>query len=100
MKEFNQRAHARVSYPTADRPSLVFDIESYDVVDISKYGLKVFTDNDLAFLKNDSVIALIVFLDGREFNLTGHVVRLGHNYAGLQLDTPLPLDVIEAEAMH
>lgn len=100
MKEFNEREFTRLAYPEAHRPLLMVDVDKFEIVDVSEYGMKVKTDNDPAFMINDQVSAVIEFTDGKEFDLSGQVVRLGHNYAGLHLQTPLPQGVISSESLY
>ena len=101
MNEYNQREYFRLAYPQAYRPSLVIDdIENYEIEDVSEFGMKVRIDNDPAFMVNDSVIGTIAFPNGREFDLSGQIVRINEGYAGLQLETPLPLSLIRSETLY
>ncbi|RDH84041.1 MAG: hypothetical protein DIZ80_07865 [endosymbiont of Galathealinum brachiosum] len=100
MKDNKQREYFRLAYPQVHRPSLVIDIDNYEIADVSEYGMKVKIDDDPAFLVDDSVIAIIAFPDGREFDLSGQVIRVDHGYAGLQLETPIPLSVIRSETLY
>jgi PilZ domain len=99
MKEENQREYYRLSYPDTHRPSLVIDVDNYEIADVSEYGMKVKIDSDPAFMVADSIIATIAFPDGKEFDLSGEVVRIHEDYAGLKLETPLPLSVIREESL-
>ena len=99
MKENKQREYFRLTYPKIHRPSLVMDIDNYEISDVSQYGMKVKIDDDPAFMVDDSVIAIISFPDGREFDLSGQVIRIDHGYAALQLETPIPLSVIRSETL-
>ena len=99
MKENKQREYFRLTYPKIHRPSLVMDIDNYEISDVSEYGMKVKIDDDPAFMVDDSVIAIISFPDGREFDLSGQVIRIDHGYAALQLETPIPLSVIRSETL-
>mgnify|MGYP000209086016 CR=1 FL=1 len=99
MKEENQREYYRLSYPDSHRPSLVMDVENYEIADVSEYGMKVKIDNDPAFMVADSIIATIAFPDGKEFDLSGEIVRIDEDCAGLKLETPLPLSVIREESL-
>ena len=97
MKDQKQREYYRLAYPRSYRPSLVMDIDNYAIADVSEYGVKVRVDEDPAFMVDDNIFATIAFPDGREFDLSGHVVRIDNGYAGLQLETPLPLSIIRSE---
>ena len=99
MKEENQREYYRLSYPDSRRPSLVMDVENYEIADVSEYGMKVKIDNDPPFMVADSIIATIAFPYGKEFDLSGEIVRIDEDCAGLKLETPLPLSVIREESL-
>ena len=100
IKDEKQREYYRLAYPDSCRPSLVMDVDNFDIADVSEYGVKVRVDEDPAFMVDDNIFATIAFPDGREFDLSGHVVRIDQGYAGLQLDTPLPLSVIRSEHLY
>ena len=101
MKNEKQRQYHRLVYPDAYRPSLMMDAAyDYEIADVSEFGLRVKVNDDLAFMVDDTVRAIIAFPDGKEFDLSGQVVRVDQGYAGLQLDAPLPQSVITAEALY
>ena len=100
MKNTSQREFYRLAYPNSYRPTLWIDVDQYEIEDVSEYGMKVKIDDDLAFMVDDKVAATIAFPGGREFDLSGQVVRLDEGYAGLQLKTPLPLNVIRSESLY
>ncbi len=100
MQNEKQREYFRLKFPHINRPKLMLDIDQYEVEDISEFGVKVKVDDDPAFMIDDNVMAIIAFPDGREYDLSGHVVRLDEGFAGLQLDTPLPMSLIKSEAMY
>ncbi|MDH5484824.1 MAG: PilZ domain-containing protein [Gammaproteobacteria bacterium] len=100
MNDYKQREFYRLAYPRSYRPSLLIDVDHYEIEDVSEYGVKVKIDNDPAFMIDDTFMAIIEFPDGREFDLSGQVVRVDDNYAGLQLETPLPLSVIRSEHLY
>ncbi|MDH5473324.1 MAG: PilZ domain-containing protein [Gammaproteobacteria bacterium] len=100
MKAEKQRKYFRLTYPASYRPTLLLDAFDYEIEDISEYGLKVKTNNDPAFMVDDTVMAIIAFPGGREFDLSGQVVRMDQGYVGLQLETPLPNSIIKSEALY
>ncbi|MCW9015111.1 MAG: PilZ domain-containing protein [Gammaproteobacteria bacterium] len=100
MNNEKQREYFRLAYPQVHRPVLSFDYDQYDIEDISEFGIKIIVDSDdPTFAMGDHVMAMIVFPEGREFDIGGHVVRIQDGYVGLQLDTPLPQSLIRSEAM-
>jgi len=100
MKGQKQREYYRLVYPDSYRPSLMMSIDNYEIEDVSEYGIKLRVEEDSAFMVNDNIMATIAFPDGREFDLSGHVVRVDQSCAGLVLDTPLPLSVIRSETLY
>jgi hypothetical protein len=100
MKDQKTRDYYRLAYPHSYRPSLMMDVDNYEIEDVSEYGLKVKIDEDPAFMVDDKIMGVIAFPDGREFDLSGQVVRINEGYAGLQLETPLPLSVIRSEHLY
>lgn len=100
MKEYSQRECFRLLYPRSHRPSLMINIDSYEVEDVSEHGVKFRIDDDPAFMVDDNVTAIIAFPDGKEFDLSGQVVRIDNEFAGLELDTPFPLSVIKEQTLY
>lgn len=100
MLNEKQRQYYRLIYPASYRPSLMLDIFEYEIEDVSEYGLKVKTDNDPVFMVNDDVLATIAFPDGKEYELSGQVVRVEQGFAGIELDSPLPTSLIKSEALY
>lgn len=97
MKDEKQREYYRLPYPNSYRPLLAIDIDNFEILDVSEYGLKVKIDADPAFMIDDNIQATIAFPDGKEFDLSGQVVRIEEGFAGLQLQTPLPISLIRSE---
>ena len=101
MMEEKQREYYRLTYPQSYRPVLTMDFDQYEVEDISEYGIKLKVDaDDPTFMLNDHVMAIIKFPDGREFDLSGRVVRTHDGCVGLALDTALPLSLIRSESLY
>ncbi len=97
MKGVKQREYHRLAFPSSYRPSLMIDVDSYEIEDVSEYGMKIHISEDPAFMVDDNIMAIIAFPDGKEFDLSGQVVRIDEGFAGLKLETPLPLTVILSE---
>ncbi|MDH5767265.1 MAG: PilZ domain-containing protein [Gammaproteobacteria bacterium] len=100
MSDVKQRQHYRLNYPEVYRPLLVVDVCDYEIEDISQYGLKFKVDDDLSFLIEDEILAVITFPSGKEYELSGQVIRVDQGYVSVKLDTPLPLDLIKSESLH
>ena len=99
MKDEKQREYYRLAYPQMQRPTLAMGLDEYEVEDVSEYGIKLKIQDELDFILDDQVMATIIFPDGREFDLSGYIVRLEHGFAGLRLLTPLPNSLIRSQAM-
>ena len=95
-----QREYFRLDYPDAYRPVLVIDSDEYEIENISEYGLKFKIGDDLDFDVKDTIMAIIAFPSGKEFDLIGQVVRIDQGYASIQLDTALPIELIKSESLH
>jgi len=97
MNDKNRRVNFRLTYPNKRRASLILDVDNYEVIDVSECGAKVKTNEDTDFVVDDSFMAIIALQDGREFDLSGHVVHVQQDYAGLKFETPLPKNIIKSE---
>lgn len=100
MKDHKQREYYRLKYPQSYRPCLLVDIENYEIEDISEHGMKFKIDSDQDFLLNENIMASIAFPDGKEFDLSGHIIRIENDYASIELDTILPLSLIRSEYIY
>ena len=99
MEGHKQREYYRLEYPNSYHPSLMIDVDGFEILDLSEFGLKVKVNEDLEFRINDNILGIISFPDGKEFDLEGEVVRIEEGCVGLQLLTPLPLRLIRSEHM-
>ena len=101
MKEEKQREYYRLAYPDVHRPMLLLGYDQYEVEDISEFGIRLKVDeDDPTFAMGDEVEATIAFPEGREFDLTGRVVRIHDGFVGIELETSLPDSLIRSEALH
>lgn len=98
---FNQkRAYFRVEFPRSYHPSLQLDVDTYDVRNVSEYGIKFSVGDDNPFMTDELVVAQIIFPDEQRFELSGQIVRIDADTVSMRLDAPLPLDKIRAEHLH
>ena len=100
MVDQKQREYYRLDYPESYRPLLVVDDCDYEIENISEFGLRFKIGDDPAFSVKDNIMAIITFPGGKEFDLSGQVVRVEQGCASLQLETALPLDLIKSESLH
>jgi hypothetical protein len=71
----NKRRHFRIEYPKLDRPLLVFDKQKLEIVDLAEKGVKFACGGVYKPKAKDPIIAKVVFKDGKEFKITGIVLR-------------------------
>jgi PilZ domain len=100
MKNEKQREYFRLKFPVSYRPSFLMGPDSYKIVDVSEYGMKLKLNQFPVFTVKDNVRGAISFLDGAKCNLSGQVVRIEPGFAGLHLSTQIPPDLIKTEALY
>ncbi len=95
-----KREYFRVEFPHSYRPNLTMSAETYEIEDVSEYGVKFKVETITHFTLDEMVIVSVVFPDGEEYELSGQVVRIDDDAVSLQLLTPIPLSKIRAEHLH
>ena len=95
-----KREYFRVAFPRSYHPSLELDIETYEIQDVSEFGVKFKVEGDNPFMANELVIASIIFPDDEKFELSGQIVRIDGDYVSMELASPLPLHKIRAVHLH
>jgi PilZ domain len=95
-----KREHFRVTFPRSYHPSLELDSETYEIYDVSEFGVKFKVDGDNPFMANELVIASIIFPDDEMIELSGQIVRIDGDYVSMKLASPLPLGKIRAAHLH
>lgn len=92
-----RREYFRLNYPIADRPSLHSRNETFEVLDVSEYGVRFKIPGDSPFLLEESVRADIRFTDDEIYECSGHIHRCTDKDAVILLGTPIPLQKIRSE---
>jgi hypothetical protein len=95
-----KREYFRVVFPRSYHPSLKLDIETYEIQDVSEYGVNFKVEGDNPFMTDELVVACIIFPDAEKHELSGHIVRIDGNSVSMELTTPLPLNKIRALHLH
>lgn len=95
-----KREYFRVEFPRSYHPSLELDIDTYEIQDVSEFGIRFKVTGDNPFMTNELVVASIIFPDEEKFDLSGEIVRIDGNFVSMQLASPLPLRKIREEHLH
>ncbi len=91
-----KREYFRVEFPRSYHPSLELDMDSYEIQDVSEFGVKFKVVGDNPFMTDELVVANIIFPDEEKFELSGQIVRIDGDYVSMELASPLPLHKIRA----
>ena len=91
----NRRDHPRVQYPdTRQSPTLTLLHASYQVLDVSEWGLYFTPQAGASFALNQTVNAYLTFTGGLTVHVEGVVIRIDQQGVALALSTPLPPHII------
>ena len=91
-----RRKYFRIVYQTGKRPILKIKSQQFQIIDISRNGLRLLDES--GFEKDDDPIKFrAIFLDGESFDLEGYVVWQKRDEFGLKLKTFFPTGRIERE---
>ncbi|MEO8453506.1 MAG: PilZ domain-containing protein [Gemmatimonadota bacterium] len=96
--EFN-RAHYRVTYPVAVRPTLDWEGRSSVVVDVSEHGIG-FLHPDAPAEIGTIVRGILRFRSSQVIAVAGTVVRVFDGVVGVRLRTELPYSLIMEEQLY
>ena len=102
MTESN-RQFFRLSYPRSGRPGFILDGKSYEVAEVSEYGLRVALPSTEAdeWSIESTVCGRVCFSDGGTFDVVGEIVRfedVGNElHCALHLSEGIPYARIVAE---
>ena len=94
--ESRRRAY-RVTYPFAERPTIVFGRHSYEVVDCSETGLRYEVSDRRLPALGSMVEGVVKFRRGTEVRVVGEVVRARGALVAIQLEPPLTFGDVMAE---
>lgn len=89
-----KREYFRVEFPRSYQPSLELDLDSYEILDVSEFGVRFRVEGDNPFMTDELVVANIIFPDEESFELSGHIVRIDGHFVSMELTSPLPLSKI------
>ena len=94
------RAHYRVTYPIAARPTLEWDGRPCVVLDVSEHGILFLPPDKTQTKLGAPVKGVLRFRSGRTATVDGTVVRFFDGQAGVQLNTDLPYRLIVDEQLY
>jgi hypothetical protein len=102
MPTVEQRGHARLRYPVANRSGLLMNNQALDLLDLSETGLR-YRESEApprAILGGD-IRGVVWLRNGQKVAVAGTVVRVSHDEVAVLLDKAgIPLQTIEAEQSH
>ena len=95
-----KRESFRVEYPSSLCPKILLKNKTYNVFDVSEFGIKFHYSDVCDFKLGESVSAKIIFSDDEPYDLDTTVVRIDKYYVSVKLLTPLPLSKIRSEHLY
>lgn len=96
MKE-QRREFFRLEYPSRYRPEIISQDNSFDVLNVSEYGVKFKTDKVNGFDVGKQLAAQIRFNDDETIECNGEIIRLTESDVTVNLSTPIPLQKIRSQ---
>lgn len=90
--EVQKRRHFRLEYPKPDRPTLVFDKQKLEVLDLAERGIKFFCNKKFVPKQDQPIIGKVHFKDGKILPIAGTVLRyeLDKDICVMQLTQGIP----------
>ena len=92
-----RREYFRINYPITERPSLITRDRTFEVIDVSEYGVRFKIPADSPFLVGEEIRADIRFPDDEIYICNGQINRHTDRDAVILLGTPIPLQKIRSE---
>ena len=96
-QKIERRQHARLRYPSAQRPMFSFEGRTIPVLDLSQTGMGIEPDAEVG--QSHLVRGAIVFNGLPTMNITGRVVRQDDRGVGLRLVTRIGNHILDQERM-
>jgi hypothetical protein len=84
----SRRNHYRIAFPLAERPSLVVERLTFDVVECSETGLRFDVGDRRSPEMGSRLMGQILFRSGESLDVGGDVVRLKDGSVALALQPP------------
>ena len=95
-----RREYFRLEYPIFCRPTLCCGNKSFDVLDISEYGVRFKTKDINSFMLGKKLGARLIFKDDDKHSCDGKIIRLNSEEVAVNLTTPIPLYKIRSEHLY
>jgi hypothetical protein len=92
----NQRTHFRLEYPKPDRPTILIDGRTYEILDLSESGCKFAVDGVFSSAK-PSIRGTVKFKDGKTCDVVGHILRSTDEFCVMILNKGIPLAKMHEE---
>jgi hypothetical protein len=90
----SERVHYRIQYPTAARPRIVIEGQSFDVIDLSERGVRFRMDEGSSFAVGDEIAGIIRLRASEPVEVGGVVLRVVARDVAAKLDVGIPLRTI------
>ena len=102
MPTVEQRGHARLLYPVANRSGLLMNNQALDLLDLSETGLRYReTEAPPHAILGGDIRGVVWLRNGQKVAVAGTVVRVNLDEVAVLLDKAgIPLLTIEAEQSH
>ncbi|MEO8448542.1 MAG: PilZ domain-containing protein [Gemmatimonadota bacterium] len=94
------RAHYRVTYPLAARPTFDWAGRSCVVLDVSEHGIRFLPPDSDAAKIGDPIKGIVRFRSGKTADVDGTVVRFFDGQVGVELKTDIPYRLIVDEQQY
>jgi hypothetical protein len=97
MSYEHERAHYRITYPTAARPRLLVGDLVHSVLDPSEQGMRLRLAEGHEKQLGDEINGLLRFRRGEELRIMGKVIRVREGEVALQLSVGVPFRLVLEE---
>ena len=95
-----RREFYRVEFPEHERPQLLLDECSYEVLDVCEAGIRFEVEDVASLISNGRVDAQMRFRDGALVDSSGTILYQRENSIVVILDQPISLRRVRAEHLY
>lgn len=92
----NQRTHFRLEYPKPDRPTILIDGSTFEILDLSEQGCR-FAVKSIFVSAKQAIRGTVRFKDGKTCDVVGHILRSTDDSCVLVLNKGVPLAKMHEE---
>ncbi len=90
----NRRKHYRTRYPVGGRPILTISDISYEVIDISEGGLRLFYKEKSGLAEGSTIQGTITFVESDPLEIEGTVISVGREVVIIQFLKEIPFQTL------